>query len=30
MKEISAQYGTRILVEDICCEIGDDTDPTIN
>jgi len=21
MKEISAQYGTRILVEDICCEI---------
>jgi len=30
MKEISMQYGTRILVEDICCEIGDDTDPTIN
>ena len=30
MKEITAQYGTRILVEDICCEIGDDTDPTIN
>ncbi len=33
MKEISAQYGTRILVEDICCDIGGDTyspDPTIN
>ncbi len=30
MKEISAQYGTRILVEDICCETGGDTDPTIN
>ncbi len=28
MKEISAQYGTRILVEDICCDIGGDTDPT--
>ena len=33
MKEISAQYGTRLLIEDICCEIGNDTDstdPTIN
>lgn len=28
--EISQIYGTRILVEDICCEIGEDTDPTIN
>jgi hypothetical protein len=28
MKEISAQYGTRILVEDICCDIGSDTDST--
>ncbi len=28
MKEISAQYGTRILVEDICCDIGGDTDST--
>ena len=39
MKEISAQYGTKILVEEICCDIGgdtdsidstDSTDPTIN
>jgi len=30
MKEISEQYGTHILVEDICCQIGGDTDPTIN
>jgi len=30
MKEISARYGTRILVEEICCETGGDTDPTIN
>ena len=30
MKEISTQYGTRILVEDICCETGSDIDPTIN
>jgi hypothetical protein len=28
--EISQTYGTRILVEDICCEIGEDTNPTIN
>ena len=27
MKEISTQYGTRILVKDICCETGGDTDP---
>lgn len=30
MKKISGQYGTRILVEDICCQINGDTDPTIN
>ena len=33
MKEIYAQYGTRILVEDICCDTGGDTDsadPIIN
>ncbi|MCD4798209.1 MAG: DUF166 domain-containing protein [Methanosarcinales archaeon] len=28
MKKISAQYGSRILVEDICCDIGSDTDST--
>jgi hypothetical protein len=28
MKEISAQYGSRILVEDICCDIGSDTEST--
>ena len=28
--EISQTYGTRILVEDICCEIGHDADPTLD
>lgn len=30
LERISEQYGTRILVEDICCEIGDDADPIVN
>ncbi|MCK4937608.1 MAG: DUF166 domain-containing protein [Methanosarcinales archaeon] len=30
LEKISEQYGTRILVEDICCEIGEDADPTVN
>lgn len=30
MKEISQQYDIRIMVEDICCQIGNDTDPIIN
>jgi len=30
LERISKQYGTRILVEDICCEIGEDADLTVN
>jgi hypothetical protein len=30
LQAISQQYGTRILIEDLCCETGSDTDPTVN
>lgn len=30
LKRISEQYHIKLVIEDICCEIGDDTDSTIN
>jgi len=30
LKKISEQYHIKLVIEDICCEMGDDTDSTIN
>lgn len=30
LRRISEQYHIKLVIEDICCEIGDDTDSTIN